>query len=74
MKVTIEYEDKVEVFNHVTDAYVCIRTEEPYQAGEQLALMPETKSFSYGNNVREILKEVRQSIVELQEYITHGSS
>jgi hypothetical protein len=71
MKITVEHDDgKVEVFQEVTDAYVAVRQYTPTMNKQNdIALLPETKSYSWGSNVRELLKELRQSVVELQEFI-----
>ena len=80
MTITVEDDDgKTQVFQHVTDAYLCVRQLEPMQQhnGNRMAMLPETRSFSWGSNVRELVKEIRQSLDELQDFlrgIARGSS
>ena len=78
MKITLEDDDKkVTVYQNITDVYFCIRQLEPMKKGAKIAMLPETRSFSFGSNVRELVKELGQSLVELQEYlrsIPRGSS
>jgi len=70
MKVTIEEDNgKETVFEKVTDAYLCVRQMEPYQGHDELSYLPETKSFSWGYNLRELIKELTQSLDELREHL-----
>jgi hypothetical protein len=71
MKITIQHDDgKTEVFQHVTDAYLCVRQLEPMQGKKgKTAVLPETKSYSWGARVRELVKELAQSTLELQDYL-----
>ena len=71
MKITFEDDDKkVTVFQNIIDAYLCVRQLEPMKGKKgKMANLPETKSYSWGVNVRELVKEVNQSLVELQEYL-----
>lgn len=70
MKITIEFDDgTTKVFSDVTEAYVSVRLPEMLQKGEDFVTVLQAKSFSWGDDVREIVKEVRQSIVELDEQL-----
>lgn len=71
MKITIDLDDgKKQVFQNVTDAYLAVRQLEPMQNKKgKSALLPETRSFSWGANLRELVKEIRQSIVELDDVL-----
>ncbi len=69
MKITIEHDNgKTEVFQHVTDAYLACRTLKSIGHGDALLRgIPEVRSFSWGGNLRELTKEVQQSLIELQD-------
>jgi len=70
MKITIEHDDgKTQVFQNVTDAYVCVRQLEPMRSTTKFAILPETRSYSWGSNMRELVKELTQSLTELQDYL-----
>lgn len=71
MKVTIEHDDgKTEEFRNVSDAFLAVRQYEPMaRRNGDTALLPETRSYSWGPNVRETLKEIRQAAIELQRMI-----
>lgn len=70
MKIIIEHDKKKkEVFDKITDAYICIRQLKPMTDKKKIAMLPETKSYSWGVNVRELLKELRQSEVEIQNML-----
>lgn len=79
MKITIEHDDgTTEVFQRVVDAYVAVRLEEHklFEA-DKLGLFIKTTSHSWGSNVRELVKELQQSLVELQDFLReqrHGGS
>jgi hypothetical protein len=70
MKITVEDDDdKVTEYRNVTDIYFAIRQLEPMVAKdeEKLAVLPETRSFSLtSGHLRELVKEMRQSIIELE--------
>ena len=70
-KITIEHEGKKkEVFQDCSDLYIAVRQLKPMMNKKmKQAVMPETRSFSYGDNVRELVKELAQSLVELQEFL-----
>lgn len=77
MKITLEHDDgKVEVFQNVCDLYVALRQEIIKANPEEMrpALAYETRSFSAGSNPRELIKEVRQSLDELQDYLREQRS
>ena len=70
MRITIELDDGTsQILPEVTDAYVSVRFPEVLQNGEALANVMQTKSYSWGSDIREIVKEVRQSLVELEEQL-----
>lgn len=71
MKIMIEdSEGKTTVYQYVTDYYLCVRqTEHWADEGHRKVLVPATRSFSWGSNVRELVKEVAQSLVELQDFL-----
>lgn len=71
MKIIVETADKKKiVYQNVTDAYLVVR-----QAGSFKGLKGdiitgiETKSWSWGSNIRELTKEIRQSLFELQSFL-----
>jgi len=72
MKITIEDiqlpdgTKETKVFNDVSDAYVAIRFPEMHRNGDALVHVIHTRSYSYGPGIRDLLKELRQSIVELE--------
>lgn len=71
MKITIEHDDGTEVVHqHISDYYMAIRVLEPKIDSEnRVVIHSDTRSFSFGANLREITKEVGQSLVELQDYL-----
>lgn len=72
MKLTLERDDgKTEVFNNITDLYIAFRaSKNVFTAEESVMLRVEgTSSYSWGTNVRELVKELQQSLVELQEFL-----
>jgi hypothetical protein len=70
MKITIELDDaETLVFQNITDYYIAVRQLEPYSDSKGLYSLPETKSFSRGGNVRELVKELSQSLIELQDFL-----
>lgn len=71
--------DKTTVFQNITDVYFAVRQQVPVANKEtaQIAMLPETRSFSWGSNIRELAKEVQQSLVELQDVLRsqrHGGN
>jgi hypothetical protein len=71
MRLTIEKDDgTTEVFQNILDLYVVVRREEKVLfETDKLGLYLKTTSHSYGSNVRELVKEVQQSLVELQDFL-----
>ena len=69
MKLTIELDNgKTEIFQDVTDIYLAIRTHK--SMGDRNSILhrvPEVRSYSWGSNLRELTKEVQQSLIELQD-------
>jgi hypothetical protein len=80
MKIVIFHDEdggedgKVEEFQHVTDAYLCVRQSEPFQKDDSLTFVSDTRSYSWGSNVREIIKELSQSLLELREFLKKGTT
>lgn len=79
MKISIEKDDgTVEVFERVTDLYVVVRRNDLVGTpGKKIQYVPVTTSHSWGSNVRELVKEVQQSLVELQDWLRehrHGGT
>lgn len=81
MKIVVELDSgKTETYNNVTDAYVCVRQLEPVYTDKdqkiisKMAFLPETRSYSWGANARELVKEIRQSLEELQNFLNRGST
>ena len=75
MKITIEHEDgKVEVFQDVLDLYLAVRHIVPFMKSTDENALPVqtlvTRSYSWGVNMRELLKELRQSTVELEKFLS----
>jgi hypothetical protein len=70
MKITIELDDaETLVFQNITDYYIAVRQLEPYSDSTDVSYLPETKSYSRGGNVRELVKELSQSLIELQDFL-----
>jgi len=71
MKITIEKEDGNQVFDDVSDYYLAIRQTRPVMMNDtnQMASLPETRSFSVGSSLREIAKELYQSYIEIQNIL-----
>ena len=73
MKVTVEMDDgAVTEYHDVTDFYLALRRNHIVDH----VLTNNTTSWSCGANVRELVKEVQQSLVELQDFLRghHGNS
>jgi hypothetical protein len=71
MRVTIEKDNgETEVFQNITDLYIAYRQEVPvYDVECKFDYIPQVRSHSWGSNVRELVKEVQQSLVELQDFL-----
>lgn len=72
MRVTIEKDNgEKEVFTEVTDLYIAYRREEiiaPTKA-KPMHIVTTIRSHSWGSNVRDIVKEVQQSLFELRDHL-----
>lgn len=75
MRVIIEKDNgEKEVLQYVEDVYVAVRQKrivgeasaKPYSIQR---FVTETRSYSWGSNVRELVKELQQSLVELQDFL-----
>jgi hypothetical protein len=69
MKITVENGRKITVFNNVSDYYIAVRVHDPLTEGSAMITGAHTYSQSYGAALREIVKEVQQSLVELQDHL-----
>lgn len=73
MKITIEKDNGTkEVFQNVTDLYLAVRQKEPvfaYKDMNQVDSIVQVRSYSWGENLRELVKELQQSLVELQDFL-----
>jgi hypothetical protein len=70
MKITIQDGEKEQVFDDVLDYYIAVRQVAPLMTKESnLAREIQTKSYSKGSALRDILKELRQSVVELEVHL-----
>lgn len=72
MRIVVTTDEGSEiVYQHVTDYYLALRQMEPCKVGEdsRVSLLPETRSYSRGSNLREVVKELAQSLVEIQAYL-----
>lgn len=72
MKITVEDDDgKTTVHQYVTDCYLCIRYDDLRieEGTGRMYRYPVVRSWSWGSNVRELVKEVAQSLVELQDFL-----
>jgi DNA polymerase II small subunit/DNA polymerase delta subunit B len=71
VRITVHHDDgAIETFEDVTEAYLAVRQQTPVatRAGE-LAVVPDTRSYSWGGNLRELVKEITQSLDELQDIL-----
>jgi hypothetical protein len=71
MKLTLTLNDgRTEVFQNVLDAYVVLRQEElKYSEADRVVFSTKIGSHSWGEDIRELVKEVQQSLVELQDFM-----
>lgn len=72
MKITIEKDDDTtEVFQNISDLYIAFRQRDIKYEKESKRLLENAtvRSFSWGTNVRELIKELQQSLVELQDFL-----
>lgn len=71
MKITVELDDgRVLVYDKVSDAYLSVHqcmlmADDQGRVFEQ----PVIRSNSWGSNLRELVKEVSQSVIELQDLL-----
>lgn len=68
MKITVEADDgTAEVYQNVTDALVVYRSTTPVKTRDgHVAPLPETRSRSWGGELRELVKEAAQALDELR--------
>ena len=70
MKVTIEKDDGVvEVFQNVTDCYLAVRQETVVMKDGAPVQVLDTRSYSWGSNLRALASELYQSWLELQDVL-----
>lgn len=72
MRVTVEKDNgETEVFQHLTDVYIAYRQQERVADKDNLAIVLKTssRSYSWGSEIRELVKEVQQSLNELQDFL-----
>jgi hypothetical protein len=71
MTITIELDKKQkEVYQNVTDAFLAVRQLNSARNDKgKMATIIDTSSRSWGPNVRDIIKEITQSTIELQDYL-----
>lgn len=66
------------VFQNITDLYIAVRQSKHVSVLKDTAVIIETTSHSWGSNVRELVKEIAQSQIELQDFLRerrpHGNS
>ena len=79
MKITIQHDDgQEEIIQDITDFYVAVRLHKLMTTPGNIATYVEQgRSWSRGTNIRELVKEVQQSLVELQDHLRehrHGGS
>lgn len=80
MKITIERDDDTtEVFQDISDLYIAFRQQRRVSTEQfpVLTTITEVKSFSWGANIRELVKELQQSLTELQDFLReqrHGDT
>ena len=78
MKIIIEHDNGTrETFQDVTDAFLAARQYKPMAMREErpgLVMVPDVRSWSWGANIRELLKELRQSVVELESILKEKSN
>ena len=72
MRVTVEKDNgETEVFQNITDLYIAYRQESKVVgvADNFVNIISRTRSHSWGSELRELVKEVSQSLVELQDFL-----
>mgnify|MGYP001220101895 CR=1 FL=1 len=80
MKITIENDNgETEVFQNISDLYIAYRQESKVVGLKDnfVNILAQVRSHSWGANIRELTKELQQSLVELQDFLReqrHGGS
>lgn len=60
------------IFDRVTDAYIAVRSLQDIATKKKvLGVEVKVKSHSFGNNIRDLVKEIHQSEIELQDLLTN---
>jgi hypothetical protein len=73
VKITVEHDNgKVEVFQDIADAFLAANQVRHVEADGEIVLMQDMRSWSWGN-VRVLLKELRQAVVELEDILRERS-
>jgi hypothetical protein len=75
MKIVFTDSEGIEhVFENITECYLAVRQTIPVMNNKKkVAYLPETKSYSWGPNLRELAKEISQSIIEIQNILKDGA-
>lgn len=73
MRITVEHDNgTVETFQHVVDCYLAVRRIVPVMKDNGgMGTVSDSKSYSWGSNLRETAKELAQSLLEIQDTLTH---
>jgi len=70
MQITVKDGEYEATYNDVLDFFLAVRQVQPLQNPEgKVEAEIQTRSYSRGNNLREIVKELSQAEVELQRYL-----
>jgi len=72
MKLTVEKDNgETEVFQNIADLYIAYQQEDTVFVKDiqRFSTRVTVRSHSWGANVRELVKEVQQSLVELQDFL-----
>jgi len=68
MKLTVTLDDgHTEVFQYVTDLYIAVRQDTPQTDGHSAWFTVDFHSYSWGSRLRDLVKEVQQSLIEMQD-------
>lgn len=72
MKITVERDSgEVETFQHVSDCYLAVKQIIPVMSNNgDAGTISNCKSYSWGANLRELAKELAQSLIEIQDTLT----
>jgi len=69
VKITVTKDNGEEdIFDGVSDYYLAVRCPVPLTKDKKIFQEIQTRSYSSGSNLRDIIKELRQSTIELQDY------